>query len=872
MIHYIAVKSIREKIIKGREALSSMLFSLIFCYIFFLWGLPCLQAQESLSPPIPVQAQQGVTPSSPTTRLPTPSDAPVDSPVLSKEFSEKVKGEGILKEKSEQSPDADAESGEEGEVEPKKETSAMKEMSEIELSLSGNVSSTISTNLSQFGYDIFRTKVSTFAPVTDVPVGPDYIIGSGDRFTISLWGRIEGSYRVEVDRNGEITLPKVGSLKVWGLTFSDLREYLSAEFSKHFKGFHMNIAMDRLRSIRVFVVGEVNTPGSYTLSSLSTVYNALFAAGGPSKRGTMRNIRLMRNGKIIRSVDFYDFLLKGDKSQDERLQSGDTVFVPIIGPVAGIAGRVTRPAIYEMKNSMTLGTLLNLSGGVTPLGYLQRVQIERIVAHKRRTVEDLNLSEYTNPKKLETILIQNRDIVKVLPISPGMEKIVYLEGHVKRPGGYEFREGMKILELIPSFDQLLTEPYLDHAEIRRLIPPDFHTEIISFNLGRLMRGDLSQNIELKEFDRITVFSRDDLQATPRVNIGGDVQKPGKYRLLDNMTVKDLIYRAGNLKRSAYLPQAEITRLVRTQNDVVSKLIHINLVEALKDNPEHNIPLVEDDYLLVRQIPEWYTEKSVTFLGEVRFPGVYSISKGERLSSILARAGGFTEYAYLKGAFFTRESAKKVQENRIKGFIDKLEEDTLRMQTRAAEGAVSEEEMESINESMAAKGELLKKLKAAVVTGRVVLFLDSIEKFKGSKYDLKLESGDILAIPQVPGIVSVLGSVYNPTSILHTKNKTAGFYLNKVGGPTPDAEEGEMYIVRANGTVLSRTQKGSSGLSWDSEGRRWLSHGFMSTPLDPGDTILVPHKITRFVWKKELMDWTTILFRIAVSAGVLIAAF
>lgn len=746
--------------------------------------------------------------------------------------------------------------------------------STIERVFSEEIPQTISKDLEQFGYDLFSSNVSSFAPVTDVPVGPDYIIGPGDSFNISLWGRIERFYQAEVDRNGQIMLPKIGTLKVWGLTFSELKKYLLRKFYKHYKGFRMNVVMARLRTIRVFVIGEVITPGSYTLSSLSTVYNALFAGGGPSKRGTMRNIQLIRNGKIIRTIDLYDFLLKGDKSQDERLQSGDTIFVPIIGPVGGIAGNVMRPAIYEIKDKITLGELFDLAGGVTPIGYLQRVQIERIVAHEKRIVEDFDLAGYARERdaaKLR-IILQDRDLVKVFPILPTTRDILYLEGHVRRPGGYEFKDGMKLLDLISSFDQLLPEPYLDYAEIIRLVPPDFHPETMSFDLGRLLRGDLSENIELKEHDRITIYSRESLQEVPQVTISGEAQRPGKYRLVENMRIKDLIYTAGNLKRSAYLPEAEITRLMKTEKGVTSKVININLGEALKEKPEHNIPLEEDDYLFVRQIPEWYIEKTVTLKGEVKFPGTSSFSKGERLSSVLERAGGFTEYAYLKGAFFTRESAKRIQEERLKGFIDRLEEDVLRAQARLAEATISEAEAKGLEQSLVAKRELLRKTKAAQATGRVVIALDSLDRFKGSKYDMELEDGDILTIPPRPGIVNVLGSVYNPTSIVYTKDKRADFYLSKVGGPTPDAEEDEMYIVKADGSVISKTQKGAFGLSWDPDGKRWVSGDFAFARIDPGDSILVPSKVSRIVWKKELMDWTTILYQLAVTTGVIVALY
>ncbi len=855
--------------ISPRSRLLGLMVFFVFCTSLLLfWNAPYLWAQQSEGPSRPLGTAPGITLSQLLSQPEEPSVVPEKVPSnLLKELLDKAPATKRLQEKVEVEPRE-----EEIEAKPKEEVVPTREKSEIEKGLSGRISTTISTDLTQFGYNLFRTAVSTFAPVTDVPVGPDYVIGPGDRFNISLWGRIEGSYQVEVNRNGEITLPKTGTLKVWGLTFAELKKYLLAEFSRHYKDFHINVVMARLRTIRVFAIGEVVTPGSYTLSSLSTVYNALFAAGGPSKRGTMRNIKLIRNGETIQTIDLYDFLLKGDKSQDARLHSGDTIFVPIIGPVAGIAGSVMRPAIYEMKEKITLGELFDLAGGLTPVGYLQRVQIERIVAHVRRIVEDFNLSKYPNAPQLAKIILKDRDLVKISPILPDIQKVVYLNGHVKRPGGYELKDGMKLLDLIPSFYQLLPEPYLDYADIIRLIPPDFHPETVSFNLGSLLRGDPSQNIELWEHDRVTVYSRESLQEIPRVTISGAVQNPGKYRLLDNMRVKDLIYNAGNLKRSAYLPEAEITRLLKTEEGVTSRIIEINVGEALKENSAHNILLTVDDYLFIREIPEWYTDKVVTVRGEVKFPGIYSFSKGERLSSVLERAGGFTEHAYLKGAFFTRESARRIQEERIRRFIDQLEEDILETQARSAEAALSEKDVKALEQALVVRKEMLRKLRAAKVTGRVVIALGTLDTFKGSKYDLELENGDALTIPQKPGIVNVLGSVYNPTSIIYAKGKTVDFYLNTVGGPTPDAKEDEIYIIKANGTVISKTQKGSSGLAWDSETSRWVSSSFMSSKISPGDTILVPTKITRFVWKKELMDWTTILFQIAVAAGVVIAAF
>jgi polysaccharide export outer membrane protein len=755
---------------------------------------------------------------------------------------------------------------------PGKEIPAPKERSEIEAILSGKISPTVSTDLTQFGYGLFRTTVSTFAPVTDVPVGPDYVIGPGDGFSIFIWGRFDLTYPVEVNRDGEISLPKVGVLKVWGLTFSQLRDYLFAAFSKYYKGFHLNLTMDRLRTIRVYVVGEAVTPGSYTLSSLSTVYNALFAAGGPSKRGTLRKIQLIRNGKAIQTIDLYDFLLKGDKSQDERLQSGDTIFTPMIGAVAGIAGNVKRPAIYEMKGPMTLGELIDLSGGVLPIGYLQRVQIERVVAHEKRIVADFNLSSSAkggmNGQEL-SVKLQDADLVKIFPIYSATQKIVYLEGHVKRPGGYEFKKGMRISDIVPSLAELLPEPYLKYAHLIRLVPPDFRPYTIAVNLEKLfVDKDQKQNIPLQEQDRLIIFAMKDMREIPQVSATGEVNKPGKYPLVENMRVKDLVYEAGNLKRSAYMPEAEIKRLVKTEKEVISKILNIDLNEALKENPEHNILLKEDDTLFVRQIPKWFVDKTVSITGEVKFPGAYSFHKGERLSEVLERAGGLTPEAYLPAAFFTRESIRKTQQKRIQEFIEEQEQEMMKEAARATEAALSKDEAEQRQKAIGQRRELITRLRAAAATGRIVIKLMDLDKFRGSEYDLELEDGDSLHIPMTPSSVMVMGRVYNPNAIIYVRGKPLEYYLNKVGGPAENADKKRIYLVKADGSVLSRTQSGFWGFRWDGESHRWTHGGFMASRMDPGDTILVPEKYERIYWGKELKDWTQIIFQIALAAGVI----
>ena len=854
---------------------------------FFLWS--------SLSPSIPSLAQQWPPPVGGVSGLTsTPPSVPSTSgkiPELSP--SEILKLQEILKEAPPEklqeilkgvSPEKLREmiKGTPPEI-PKEEApktvpapSAPKEKSEIEAILSGKIPSTVSVDLAQFGYELFRATVSTFAPVTDVPVGPDYVIGPGDRFTIFVWGRIDLSHQVEVGRDGEISIPKIGVLKVWGLTFSQMRDYIIGQLSRYYKDFQLNLSMDRLRTIRVYVVGEAVNPGSYSLSSLSTVYNALFAAGGPSKRGTLRKIQLLRNGKAIRTVDLYEFLLKGDRSQDERLQSGDTIFIPVIGPVAGIAGNIKRPAIYELKGPMNLGELIELSGGVSPIGYLQRVQIERVVAHEKRIVEDFDLSSFAKGEARDpklAVKLQDADLVKIFPIYPKTEKIVYLEGHVKRPGGYEIKEGMRVLDLIPSIKDLLPEPYLKYAYVVRLIPPDLRPSTLPVNLEKLyLHNDQGENIPLQELDRLLIFGLKDMREIPQVTASGELNKPAKFPWVENMRVKDLIYQAGNLKRSAYLAEAEITRLVKGGKEVASKLIYVDLNEVLKENPAHNIPLEEDDQLTIRQIPRWYVDKKVSVMGEVKFPGAYTYQKGERLSSVLERAGGFTPDAYLLAAFFTRESVRKVQEKRIQEFIEEQERELIKEGGRLTEGALSKDEAEQRQKAMAQKKELIARLKAATVTGRVIIKLAALEKFKGSEYDLELEDGDTFLIPPTPSSVLVMGRVYNANAILYSKDKPLNYYLSKVGGPAENADEKRIYLVRADGSVISRTQESLFGFRWDPDTSRWASGGFMETPIGPGDTILVPEKFERIYWARELKDWTQILFQIAVAAGVIVALY
>ncbi|MBN2021081.1 MAG: SLBB domain-containing protein [Sedimentisphaerales bacterium] len=843
-------------------------------------------------------------------------------------------------------------------------------MSPIEQLLAGELAGEVSGNLTQFGYDVFQRQVSTFAPVQNVPVAADYVVGPGDAFTVTLWGRANAQYIVEIDRNGQIVLPEVGVINVSGMKLAQMENYIQDQISRKETDFKMAVTMGRLRTIKVFVVGEAQTPGSYTISSLSTVINALFAAGGPSKNGSMRDIRLMRGNQKAIHIDLYDFLLGGDKSNDIRLADGDTIFIPIIGPVVGVAGNVKRPAIYEMAKPMILSEAIDLAGGVNYAGWLQQVQVERVENHKRRIVADFNVAEQSNMAHQESaVAIQDGDLIKIFAVSPFEQNVVRLVGHVGRPGKYELKPGMWLRDILKSYDTLQPQPDLEYGEIERLVEPDFHPIVIPFNVGKLLDGDESENIELARFDTIRVFRWDErvkrsvsvsglvfrpgdyrlipgmkvsdlidaaggfmrkaylrraevsrrhisqsgidteesgvqteeiaidlekaLAGVPEhdialqdgdsllvrpiderikrsVSVSGLVFEPGKYPLTMDMKVSDLIDAAGGLMKNAYLRTAEITRRHISQSGMQTEKININLEKALAKDTSQDIELQDYDYLVVRAIPELEFDRAATISGQVRFPGVYPVTKGESLSSLIERAGGFTDKAYLRGAVFTRESAKAIQKQRLDELINELEESVLTTAEKETDASLDEETNQAQAATMRAKRELLVKLRNAKIDGRVVVKLAAAEKFKGSKYDLELEKGDSLLVPEMPGIINIVGDVYNPTSLLYEKDKTVAYYLQRVGGPTRDADSKHISVIKADGSVVSIAQKNPDSVYWDSESHQWNFGGFMSIRLNPGDTIVVPRKMDQFLWLKTTKDLTQILFQAALTAGVIIA--
>ena len=720
-------------------------------------------------------------------------------------------------------------------------------------------------DITQFGYNFFQAAPG-FAPALDEPVGPEYVIGPGDTIVLTVWGGPEGTFPLEVNRSGEIVLPRVGTVRVWGVSFRELPKVIKENLAKTFKNLQFNVTMGKLRMIKVYVVGEAKSPGGYDIGGLSTLVNALGSAGGPTKSGSLRNIQVKRGGRTVETVDLYDFFLKGDKSRDLRLQSGDTIYIPPIGKVAGIAGNVRRPAIYELNGEKSLRDLVALAGGILPSGYLQRVQISRLSVHAQKEAVDLNLDPRAGDKsideQLETVLVQDMDTVKIFAVDTLLHDHVRLTGYILRPGEYAIKPGMRVSDLLPRKD-LLPEFYGDVAEITRFTLPGLRPEKIYFNLDKALAGAPEHNLELREFDSVRIYSRWEMEEMPTVRISGEVQRPGVYRIFENMSLSDLVYTSGNLKKTAFLKSAEIIRSVISKEGVKSHIINVDLDAALHGSAADNVLLKDMDEVVVRRIPDWKeeTDRYVTLSGEVRFPGVYPILKGEKLSSLLERAGGYTDKAYLKGAKFTRRLVAENQQKRMDEVLSRTEQDLAQKQTELASVAASKEELEATKTALDGLRRTLEKLKAAKAEGRVSITLAPLDRLPESSSDVVLMGGDALAIPQSSEAVMVLGEVYNPSTAIYTPGADVAHYLKKAGGPTDRALEEEMYVIRADGTVQSSR-----------ESKRFLFYdGFSSMVLESGDTVVVPQRVDKIAWVRDIKDIATIIGQIALAAGVLVAA-
>ena len=689
------------------------------------------------------------------------------------------------------------------------------------------------SKLKRFGSDMFLEHgLATKQMTVDTPIGPDYVLGVGDGLVINLWGGISQSFSRTVDREGKIALPEAGTIVVAGLSLDRVQALIQSSLSQQFRDAKVAVTIARLRTVRVYVVGDVQRPGAYDISSLSTPLNALYAAGGPTSIGSLRIARHYRGKELIHEVDLYDFLLRGVRPNDERIQDGDTILVSPVGKQVAVAGMVKRPAIYELKDETKLGDVLNDAGGVLASASLTHITIERVEPQGRRSTLNVNLpagsTVESSRQLLDAFSIQDGDRISVAPILPYSERAIYVEGHVVRPGKFPYRDDMKLSDVIRSYQDLLPEP-ADRGEIIRLMPPDLRVEAIEFNVQDVLAGN--EPIHLQPFDTIRVLGRYEVDG-PKVQVHGEVLHPGTYPLSQGMTAAQLVRIAGGFKRSALLDDADLTSYeVRDGRQVISRRSSIKIGAAVTNpDSEADVALKTGDVLTIHQISGWNDiGSSISLEGEVSYPGSYGIQEGERLSSVLKRAGGFRPTAYPAGAVLVRTQVKELEDKSRNELIRQIE--TTPAGAKLAPSLSAQDDAATLQLLAAQQKEVVARLRSQTAVGRLVIKITSdIASWEGTPADIELRRGDVLTIPKKPGFVLVSGQVYNASAITYVPGKNAGWYLKRAGGSTEGGNMKEVLVIRANGLVVGRR----SG--------EWYDPGVLETKLEPGDVVVVPQKV------------------------------
>jgi protein involved in polysaccharide export with SLBB domain len=718
--------------------------------------------------------------------------------------------------------------------------------------------------LEPFGYDLFNGVPSTFAPATDVPVPAEYVIGPGDTIQVQLIGNTKGRYALVVGRDGRINFPELGPIAVGGRRFEEVRADLEARVPAQLIGTQASIGIGELRSIRVFVLGDAETPGSYTVSGLSTITNALFYSGGVKKIGSLRNIQLKRGGRTVTTLDLYDLLLKGDTRADVRLMPGDVIFIPPVGATVGVTGEVRRPAIYELKAETTASELVRLGGGLMADADPSLATIERVDQQRARITLDVNLG---SPQG-QGLTLQSGDTLRVPLIRPFLDDSVSVRGYVYRPGEYQFRPGMRIADVIGSLDELKPNADQRYILVRRELPPDRRIQVFSANLEEAVSKPASNaNFVLAPRDQVFVFDlesgRDRIveplmrelgmqsrlgEPTQEVSVAGKIKVPGRYPLEPGMRVSDLIRAGGSLDEAAYGGQAELTRYeVASGGTRQAELIEIDLHKVLEGDPLADVALRPFDYLVIKETPLWTAQEEVEVRGEVRFPGRYPIHRGETLRSVMERAGGLTDLAFVEGAIFTREELKEREKKQLETLSNRMESDLAQFSLMTAQ-----ETGKDAGQALTVGKSLLTSLRQMKPVGRLVIDLNrSMQAGPGSELDIVLKDGDRLLVPRVTQEVTVIGEVQSTTSHLYRADLSRNDYIAMSGGLTPRADEDHIYVVRADGSVVTHS------------GNAWFSGG--GVEIKTGDTIVAPLDTERM---RPLPLWTgvtTIIYNLAIAA-------
>jgi protein involved in polysaccharide export with SLBB domain len=784
-----------------------------------------------------------------------------------------------------------------------------------------------------YGAKLFRNPPSTFAPLNLVPVTPDYVIGPGDELLVQVWGQITLNGRFTVDRSGAIYIPQVGTLHVAGLPFSQIQENLKTQLGRVFRNFDLNVNMGQLRSIQVFVVGQARRPGSYTISSLSTLTNALFVTGGPTPQGSMRHIQLKRSGQVVVDFDLYDLLLRGDKSKDAQLLPGDVIYIPPVGPQVAVAGSVNSPAIYELKSpdSTTAGEVLEMAAGTTSVASGQTLRLERVDEHRMRGITQISLDAQGR-----ATVLRDGDLLELIAVVSEYKDAVTLRGNVANPGRYTWKAGMRVRDLLPNKDALITREYwLKRSQLGQpvltYIPTCMPTtpfgipglrygipfgdegenpnwrysstrnpNLIGLPFGNSEAGSRPTNdgttdggldcAPIPESETAAGGSNDRyIPSTAPATSGGAGSNSAGGAVLANgvpqnsgnsnpMSATSASVGSTTVSSSSagqFKPRNDIKlsepdidwsyAVIERQSkeNLTTSLLPFNLGKlVLGGDASQNLELLPGDVVTIFskadiRVPQAQQTRYVRLEGEVVSSGVYSVLPGETLRQLVERAGGVTADAYLYGSEFTRESTRRVQQQRLNEYIDQI---TLQVSANATNNfgrSLSVSDSTAATAAAQQNQNVINSLRQIRATGRIVLELPVDAKNVSQFPDLPLEDGDRLIVPRIPSTVNVEGAVYNQNSFVFDPTRRVGSYIRLAGGANRDADTSRAYVIRASGSVLSKQY--SSSLRGNS---------FDSLHIYPGDTVVVPLNLTKGQTLKTVVSVAQIVGQlgIAIAAG------
>jgi protein involved in polysaccharide export with SLBB domain len=682
------------------------------------------------------------------------------------------------------------------------------------------------TSIKQFGYDIFESPLPSDYQIfygtqphnflnMNIPVNDDYILGVGDQLIIRIWGKVEQQIEVSIDNNGTIFIPKIGNIFLSGTSFKNAHKTIKSALEKHYVNFELSITMGNLKTIKVFILGEVNNPGSYDISSLSTLFTALHLAGGPSKRGTLRNIQLKRNNKTIKVIDLYQYLLSGNNSHDQTLKNFDTIFVPPIGSIIKIDGDVKRPAIYELNGKTSLYSAINkLAGGVWGTSDQSNIALTRVEQNKHKTLLNIETTNKKSDEILKNTLLKNNDEIIISSILEEEKNTVRIIGSVKKPGTYAFKPSMSFNDLLEKAKGFT--PKADKSRIKLF-------RYVSNNQKELIILDLEKNknaltTTLNDWDIIEI----DETINKFVSISGAVINPGTYQRFENISVYDLI-KLAMLKDTASMRG----ELIKFQENDTNKILQLDIKEILS-NPESpsNIILSPNDKIFIPENPKLANTATVTISGEVNFPGTYVITEKESLNDIITRAGGLTEDAYLEGLELNRKSLKNKE---IAGHNYFLEQEQKRV-------LFNQEYLSNQEATLAFITDQEKKAR-----GRLVIDLKNKESLKTTV----LEPNDTIIIPKKDFVIPVIGGVQTARGVLYKTNKKPNYYIKKAGGRNQFALKRTVYVFKHNGVIQKNPKK-----------------------IEPGDTIYIPQEVKES-WTKRAQSWNLTIQIIASTLQTVI---